>query len=335
VTVTGYAVTGVVAVEDPAGVLDITTFTPDMQAAFVGGIAVDVQPGAQNVYITSVRDISDYTGDLSLATSRGVNGGVVVAFTVAGYDTEHEAQTDLEELNAADGLQACTDRLSAADTLHDFAAILARSDAPVDPLAASLSTFGFSVLGASPTLSLLSSDSHATMAVRIAVDPSSQHMVENAFNNALHSGAFGRALEGSSGLGLTVIPPSATQSMALARANTICEASLDAEVAEERKWRDVGIAFIIIAGTSLINCAAFVVYHRRTMASMQSGHNMPPASYVADVVAALAARQQLPGVGKSAEWSAAAVAGAPEAAQPASPTSRGAALVAEHGEEQA
>ena len=33
VSVTGYAVSGVLAIEDPNGILDITCFTPDMQAA--------------------------------------------------------------------------------------------------------------------------------------------------------------------------------------------------------------------------------------------------------------------------------------------------------------
>jgi hypothetical protein len=285
VTITGYAITATVAVEDPAGVLTVDAFTPDMQAAFVGGVGTDLGPSAANVYITRVHNISDYTGDLSTAALRGASTGVVVEFTVDGYAAEADVHEDLMELQGTSGLAVCTERLAASETAYNFAAILASSGQ--DPSLASTSSFGFSVLGATPSVTLLASDSFATMAVRINVDARHQAGVETAFNNALHSGAFGRALQSSSGLGLSVLPPTPTQSMALARSAQACNIELVEEQKLERKWQSVGIAFIIIAGTSIINLVLFAVYHSRAMARAHANSGLPDAAYVADVVAAL------------------------------------------------
>jgi hypothetical protein len=315
VSVTGYAITATVAVEDPAGALTLDAFTPDMQAAFVGGVGTDLGPSATNVYITRVYNMSDYTGDLSSAALHGASTGVVVEFMIDGYATEADVHEDLTELQGPGGLSVCTERLAATETGYDFASILSQSGQ--DPSLASTSSFGFSVLGATPAVTLLSSDSFATMAVRINVDARHQASVETAFSNALHSGAFGRALQSSSGLGLSVLPPTPAQTMALVRGAETCNVDLLEEKKLERQWQNVGIAFIIIAGTTIINLLLFVVYHKRAMASARANASagMPDAAYVASVVAAL---KKMP---SNADTKAAAAA-VDEAAPPASPTTR-------------
>ena len=251
------------------------------------GLAIDFTPTAEHVQITGVQDISAYTGDLSASAYQGAHGGVVVSFIVDGFAAESAAASDLTRLNSVNALQSCRDRLSAAETLYNWTAILQASS--TDPQLLSANAIGFSVLGASPAVSLLTSDAFATMSVTIATNADNQAQIETAFTNAVHSGAFGRALD--SNLGLTVMPPTATQAMALVRANSACmafAAEVQADNTKLSQWRAVGIAFVIITGTTIINFIAFGVYHARCMARVQTVDGLPPASYVADVMHALA-----------------------------------------------
>jgi len=307
VAVSSYAFGGYIIVADAAGFLTTSTWTTSVQNAFLNGLDGDLVPDVNHITVQSVQPllISQQCNTASAKSSlpacpltgafansyidvpglSELANGVVVEFTVSGYDTYKAAQADLLSLLDASGsgFAATAARLSAAESQLASSYVTA-GVVSGDPQNAAYFSQSFSSVGpASVLINMLDGGSapmyapqvYAVYSVSVVTNPSSSGAVLNALNSALTSGT------DPSGT-LSSFPPS--RNYALAEGVDTCGPKWS------KAWYGVGIAFVIAFGLQTLALGVFA--HKlmsKAAPAASSDHAMASSDKRVNALAAKAA----------------------------------------------
>jgi len=300
VTITSYAIGGFIVIADTAGFLTPATWTTAVQNSFINGLDGDLVPDATHITVQSVQpllatqqcNVPDATAALPACPLTGafasswmnvpglasVANGVLVEFTVSGYDSPQGAQADIASLLDASGsgFVATAARLSAAESQLASSYIVAGQTSG-DAQNAGLFSHSFSNVGAAIVfMNMLDSTSAAIYAPQVYAVYDVAVVTPTSYSGAVLASINSALTSGTDPIGtMSTNPPNRNGGrVGYAGGESVISSTCSSSAKWSKAWYGVGIAFLIAFGLQTV---ALGVCAHKLLTKTDVAHAAAPA----------------------------------------------------------